>query len=120
MDNKFTHKSVEGFVPFVELDGRQIVDSNVIINELTAYFGVRMDEIALKDCIDSNNQLSDKDPDTIGNMSNSGAFFNSRTYSATKLMPESVKKIADFYAYRSLIEDTLRWYYVCFNHTMAI
>ncbi|GMT27263.1 hypothetical protein PFISCL1PPCAC_18560, partial [Pristionchus fissidentatus] len=39
INNEFKMFSVKGQVPFVELDGRQIADSSIIINDLTKEFG---------------------------------------------------------------------------------
>lgn len=43
MDNLFKHQSNRGQNPFVEINGRQIPDSNHIIEELTKMFHVQTD-----------------------------------------------------------------------------
>lgn len=44
MDNQFKFRSRKGQIPFVELNGRQIPDTNFIVTELSRIFGVDMDE----------------------------------------------------------------------------
>ena len=43
VSNDFTHVSERGQIPFIELNGRQIADSNHIITELTRIFNVELD-----------------------------------------------------------------------------
>lgn len=44
VDNQFKFKSKRGQVPFIELNGRQIADTNFIISELSRIFGIDLDE----------------------------------------------------------------------------
>uniref|UniRef100_A0A915DAJ0 Thioredoxin-like fold domain-containing protein n=1 Tax=Ditylenchus dipsaci TaxID=166011 RepID=A0A915DAJ0_9BILA len=44
VDNEFKYKSLKGQIPFVELNGRQIADTNIIIDELTKIFHIQMDD----------------------------------------------------------------------------
>lgn len=44
VDNQFKFRSRRGQIPFVELNGRQIPDSNFIIGELSRIFGTNIDE----------------------------------------------------------------------------
>ncbi|KAI6175811.1 hypothetical protein M3Y97_00730100 [Aphelenchoides bicaudatus] len=44
VDNQFKFRSRKGQVPFVELNGRQIPDTNFIIAELARIFGIDIDE----------------------------------------------------------------------------
>lgn len=39
VNNKLTNQSSKGQIPFVELNGKEINDTNFIIDELTRYFG---------------------------------------------------------------------------------
>ncbi|KAE9556219.1 hypothetical protein FO519_000558 [Halicephalobus sp. NKZ332] len=44
VSNDFTHVSYKGQIPFIELNGRQIADSDHIIMELTKIFNVELDK----------------------------------------------------------------------------
>ncbi|CAD5220158.1 unnamed protein product [Bursaphelenchus okinawaensis] len=44
VNSEFKHKSEKGQVPFVELNGRQLCDTNFMIPELTRIFHVQLDE----------------------------------------------------------------------------
>jgi len=44
VSNEFKYESVRNQIPFVELNGRQISDTEVIIQELTRIFNIKMDE----------------------------------------------------------------------------
>lgn len=44
MDNKGRHKSKKGQLPFVELNGVEIPDSDIILKELSAKFEKNLDE----------------------------------------------------------------------------
>ena len=43
VDHKLKFRSAKGQLPFVELNGEEIADSQVIINKLGQHFGVDMD-----------------------------------------------------------------------------
>lgn len=45
ISNDFTHQSYKGQVPFVELNGRQITDTNHIIFEIGRIFNINLDKI---------------------------------------------------------------------------
>ncbi|KAI1701018.1 failed axon connection [Ditylenchus destructor] len=53
VDNEFKYKSEKGQIPFVELNGRQIADTNIIIEELTRIFHIQMDDIVNNDAMAS-------------------------------------------------------------------
>lgn len=44
INNNFTLKSERGQVPFIEVNGRQIADSNLIIQELIKTFNLKIDQ----------------------------------------------------------------------------
>jgi len=43
IDHKLRYKSKKGQLPFVELNGKEIADSDIIIKELSEYFGKNLD-----------------------------------------------------------------------------
>ena len=54
ISNDFTYVSEKGQIPFIELNGRQIADSNHIITALTKIFNVELDkELTPKEWADS-------------------------------------------------------------------
>ena len=44
MDNKARHKSKKGQLPFIELNGEEIADSDIILKELSNKFGKNLDD----------------------------------------------------------------------------
>jgi glutathione S-transferase len=43
VNNEFKHNSSKGQIPFIEINGRQIADTNAIIAELTRLFNIQLD-----------------------------------------------------------------------------
>lgn len=44
MDHKLRYKSKKGQLPFVELNGKEVADSDIIIRELSEHFNKNLDE----------------------------------------------------------------------------